>query len=410
MTGQHHPTNQTSPDARRAERGPFVFIFSLLLIEFLDELLFGVREAAWPLIRDDLRLSYTQVGLLLSVPGIVGNLIEPGLGILADVWRRRVIVLCGGAVFAAATLLVGLSHSFTVLLAALVLLNPASGAFVSVAQASLMDAAPRRHEQNMARWTFSGSLGNVIGPLAVGAALAVGLGWRTLFVGLSIMAALVLANTWRFSFPTPARDESAEESPGFKTGLKQALRALRRREVLRWLVLLEVGDFTNDILRGFLALYFVDVVGVTQARAALAVIVWTTVGLPGDFLLIPLLERVRGLSYLRWSTASTLVLFPALLLVDGWTTKLVLLGMLGLANAGWYSILKARLYSEMPGQSGTVMTLGGIFGLAHDLTPLLMGAFAERYGLGAMMWLLVAGPALLLVGLLTAPKPDSQDG
>ncbi len=33
-----------------------------LLIEFLDEFIFGVREAAWSQIRSDLQLSYAQIG------------------------------------------------------------------------------------------------------------------------------------------------------------------------------------------------------------------------------------------------------------------------------------------------------------------------------------------------------------
>jgi FSR family fosmidomycin resistance protein-like MFS transporter len=154
----------------RARRGLFSLVFTLLLVEFLDELVFGVREAAWPLMRDDLRLSYTQVGVLLSVPGVVGNLIEPSFGILGDVWRRRTLVLAGGVVFALASLLVGLSTSFAALLAATILLNPASGAFVGLSQATLMDAAPERREQNMARWALAGSIGNAdLFPLALGA-------------------------------------------------------------------------------------------------------------------------------------------------------------------------------------------------------------------------------------------------
>ena len=68
----------------------------LLVVEFLDEFVFGTREAAWPLIRTDLGLSYVQIGLLLSVPSIVGDLVKPGIGILGDVWRRRWLVLGGG--------------------------------------------------------------------------------------------------------------------------------------------------------------------------------------------------------------------------------------------------------------------------------------------------------------------------
>ena len=61
------------------------FVLVLLLIEFLDELVFGAFEAAWPLIRDDLALSYAQIGLLLSAPSIVGNAVEPFLAVLGNV-------------------------------------------------------------------------------------------------------------------------------------------------------------------------------------------------------------------------------------------------------------------------------------------------------------------------------------
>ncbi|HWS55468.1 MAG TPA: hypothetical protein VN228_15125, partial [Pyrinomonadaceae bacterium] len=167
----------------------------------------------------------------------------------------------------------------------------------------------------------------------------------------------------------------------------------------RWLVLLQLGDLMADVLRGFLALYFVDVVGAGEAGGALAVVVWSCVGLPGDLLLLPLLERVRGLSYLRVSTACTLALFPAFLLAEGAGAKLVLLGLLGFANAGWYAILQAQLYASMPGRSGAALTLSNMAGLAGSFIPLALGAFAERYGLESMMWLLLAGPVSLLVGL-----------
>lgn len=384
----------------RTLRHASVFTFTLLAIEFLDELAFGIREAAWPLIRDDLKLDYAQVGLLLGVPNLVANVIEPFLGILGDVWRRRVLVLGGGVVYGLSLLLVAFSQSFWVLLLASVLLYPASGAFVSLSQATLMDADPSRHEQNMARWTFAGSVGLVAGTLMVAGASSVGLGWRELFFLLAGVTAAILALAWRRSFP---QAHDSEERPTFKGGAAAALRALRRREVLRWLALLEFSDLMLDVLLGYLALYFTDVVGVTPESAALGVAVWTVVGLAGDLLLIPLLERVRGLSYLRVSAMLELALFPAFLLVTDVWAKFVLLGLLGLFNAGWYSILKGQLYSAMPGQSGSVMTVGNIFGLAAGLLPIALGALAEGYGLQTMMWVLLAGPVALLVGLPAGP-------
>jgi len=56
-----------------------VFALTLLIIEFLDEFVFGAREAAWPLIRTDLNLDYVQIGLLLSVPIIPIKFVLLGL-------------------------------------------------------------------------------------------------------------------------------------------------------------------------------------------------------------------------------------------------------------------------------------------------------------------------------------------
>lgn len=395
------PAQETARVRAGARRGLSLFVFTLLAVEFLDELVFGVREAAWPLMRDDLRLSYTQVGLILSVPPVVGNLVEPVFGVLGDVWRRRALVLGGGVVFAAGTLLVGLAPAFGLLLAASVLSNPASGAFVGLSQATLMDAEPARREQNMARWALAGSVGNSVGPVFVGACVWAGVSWRWGFLASGALMLLAVAAAWRQPFGTPAPPAGARHAgAALVGGLREALRALRRRRVVRWLVLLELGDFTYDLLRGFLALYFVDVVGAGEARAALAVAVWTWVGLAGDIAVVPLLERVRGLSYLRVSTSVVAVLFPALLLAEGFASKLVLLGLLGLANAGWYAVLSAKLYEEFPGRSGMVMTVGNVYGLAGAFVPFALGAFAERYGLAPMMWILAAGPVALLAGLM----------
>jgi len=79
--------------------------------------------------------------------------------------------------------------------------------------------------------------------------------------------------------------------------------------------------------------------------------------------------------------------------------RLVALGLLGFFNSGWYSILQGQLYSAMPGQSGTVMTLSDVSGLVGRLIPLGIGLLAQQFGLGAAMWVLILGPVALLVGL-----------
>jgi MFS transporter, FSR family, fosmidomycin resistance protein len=374
------------------------FVLVILLIEFLDEFVFGAREAAWPLIRDDLALSYAEIGILLSVPGLVSNAVEPLLAVLGDVWRRKVLVLGGGVMFTLALLITTVAPSFAVLLAGFILMYPASGAFVSLSQATLMDLEPERREQNMARWTFAGSLGVVSGPLALAGSSLLGWGWRGTFVGMVGLMLLLTVTSRRMPYPDGAGRERLTLAP-LRQGLRDAVAQLREGPVLRWLVLLQFSDLMMDVLLGFLALYFVDVGGTTPAQAGMAVAVWTGVGLVGDLLLIPLVERVKGLNYLRISAVLELLLLPAMLLAPTYELKLVLLGALGFFNSGWYAILQAQLYAALPGRSGTALAVNNLAGLAGSLIPLALGLVAQAYGLTAVMWLLLAGPVALLIGL-----------
>lgn len=367
------------------------FVTLFLAIEFLDELVFGAREAAWPLIRTDVGLSYAEIGLLLAIPNLVSAAVEPAIGILGDVWRRRALVIGGGVAFAGALLGVAASGSFLPLLLAFAVLYPASGAFVSLSQASLMDAEPERREENMVRWTMAGSVGALAGPALVAAVAFLALGWRPVFVGLAAAAAVLALAAVRVP-PTQPR-------------VRPSWRGIKRKAVLRWLVLLETSDLLLDVLRGFLALYLVDEADLSRGAAALAVSLVLGADLAGNVAVLRLLRRVSGLAYLRVSAVGAAALFAAFLLSPG-LTKLVPLAALGAVTAGWYPILKARLYGELPGRSGLAMTLGSLMGPLGSAAPLAVGFIAETAGLGTALWLLMVAPvSLLALSPLRDPRP-----
>jgi FSR family fosmidomycin resistance protein-like MFS transporter len=362
-------------------------------VELLDELVGGVLQAAWPLIRDDLGLGYGQIGLALAIAELVATLVEPAIGILGDTSRRRPLVLAGGCGFALSLLVLAAAPGFVVLVAAFVLFWPSSGAFVSLSQASLMDLHPGAHERNMARWTLAGSVGVVGGPLLLALALLLGVGWRATFVALFALSLVVAVAARRVPFAVDDGHASVADS------LRATLRALRRREVQRWLVVLELSDLMLDVFHGFLALYFVDVVGLSPQRAALAVAVWTVAGLVGDALLLPILRAIDGLRYLRASAVVVAAAYPAFLLAPT-AAKLPLLAVLGLLNSGWYAIPQARLFSTLPGQSAAAaMTIGALTSLAGSMIPLAMGFAADSVGLSTVMWVSLAAPIGLLVFL-----------
>ena len=183
---------------------------------------------------------------------------------------------------------------------------------------------------------------------------------------------------------------------------------MTRGEVFRWLLLLELADMLEDVLLGFLALYFVDEVGTSGATGGLAVAFWTGAGLVGAGAMIPLLRRVDGLRYLRVSAGVTAMLFTGFLIVPGVGAKLALAAAIAVVNAGWYSVLSARLYGALGGGSGLALTVGALFPL-NAVLPLGIAVLAERWGLGVALWPLLIAPLALLL-LVPRTKPPRPEG
>ncbi len=432
--------------ARPARAGAYVLI-AALAVELADELVDGTKGAALPLIRQGLDLSYAQIGLLGSVPLLLGSLLELPFGLVAGQGRaRRRAVLIGGAAFVASLAAAAAAGAFAGLLVAFVTFYPASGAFVGLTQSTLMDAAADRQERYMASWTVAGSAGQVAGPVMLIAVLAAGGGWRAAYVVLAACAGAAWLGTARYgpclqsepgdpppsvsgdsrsvpgdsrSVPGgPPRSEPGDPpqsvpgggdpaQPGTAAAVRRAVSVLRRGEVMRWVVLLEVANLLLDVLTGFVALYLVDVVHATPAAAAIGVAIRLVALLAGDIALLAVLERAGGMTVLRASVVAAALLYPAFLLVPGLVPKLLLLAVLSFATAPWYTVLQAQLYRSLPGESGIALSLTSAASLVSGVGPLAVGLLAQRYGLAWALAGLALAPVCLLGGL-RRPSPRGQ--
>jgi FSR family fosmidomycin resistance protein-like MFS transporter len=413
--------------SRRRPAPVAVAVLAALAVEFVDELVDGTKSAAMPLIRDSLGLSYGQVGLLAAVPLIAGSLVELPMGVLAGQGRRRRrVVAIGGLLFILALLAAASARTFGGLLAAFVIFFPASGAFVSLTEAALVDAAPGRTEQLLARWTMAGAVGAVAGPLLLALVVSAGGGWQTAYLVLAVGAGLawlglVAAGRDRLAAsPTAGERPDRPDAPDDETDgldgdaaawparLREAAGVLRDGSVLRWLVLLQLADLLLDVFTGFVALYLVAATEVSAARAALGIGVRLAADLAGSAALIPVLERVRGRAVLRASAVGAAALYPAFLLVPGFWPKVCLLAGLSFVTSAWYPVLQAELYRSLPGRSGTVVSLLSAAGLVGGLGPLAVGFAAGQFGLGPALALLVVVPVSILVVTTRAgrrPRP-----
>jgi FSR family fosmidomycin resistance protein-like MFS transporter len=323
------------------------------------------------------------------------------------------------------------ARSATVLLVAFVAFFPASGAFVSLTQAALMDGAPGRQQQRMAAWNLAGSAGAVGGPLLLAGVLAAGGSWRSAYLLLAAAAGAALAvaalaapsrqpalfepesaagaerggaggSARRESDADPDSEGASDGNGGRRRMVREALSSLRQRDVARWAVLLEISDLLLDVLTGYIGIYLVDVVGASPAQAAVGLAVRLGAGLAGDALFVVISRRVSGPAALRVSAIAACALYPAFLLVGWLPAKLAILAALSMATACWYPVIQAGLYTSLPGRSGIAVFLSSAAGLLGAAGPLAVGFIAQQAGLTWALAVLAAAPAAVLAAL---PRP-----
>jgi len=326
-------------------------------------------------------------------------------------------VLAGGAVLVGSLAAVAAARSYGVLMLAFVAFFPASGAFVSLTQAALMDAAPGRQQQRMAAWNLAGSAGAVCGPVLLAGVLAAGGGWRSAYLliaggaGAALVAAALGGPARQApaaaAGPEPARAEPARAEPadvGRRPRAREVAAALRTGDTARWLVLLEVSDLLLDVLTGYIGIYLVDVAHASPAEAAVGVAIRLGAGLAGDAAFVVLSRRAAGPAVLRVSAIAACALYPAFLLTPWLPARLAILAVLSALTACWYPVIQAGLYASLPGQSGIAVFFASAAGLIGAAGPLTVGFVAQRAGLTWALAGLAAAPALVLAVLPPAAR------
>ena len=192
-------------------RGPAVgvttLVFLLALAIFINALDRGNFSTAAPLIKDELALSNTQIGVLISAffwTYVPGHFLS---GWLSDrVGAYRTLAL-GLAVWSVATLATGLASGFAVILMLRLLLGLGESAGWPASSKLLAMHVPGARLASANAWTGAGlNLGNGAGIL-LGGLMVAQFGWRVLFFAFGALSLVWLIPWLTFRRPEPLVEE-----------------------------------------------------------------------------------------------------------------------------------------------------------------------------------------------------------
>ncbi|GEA81054.1 MFS transporter [Cellulomonas uda] len=397
-----------------------------------------------PLLADELGISDAQAGLhgtAMAVGAIAASWVAPRLVARAG---RRTAVVVGLVLVAAGVLALVLARSLAVSLPAVAVLALGGNVAIAASQAGLAQHHGPAASAAVTEANGVGSSIGLVGPLAAGACVAIGWGWRP---AVAVTIAITLLTAWAASRlpvggamtpPAVARTRAPRAEPrlvpvgGTAHGPVDALAPVEDRAVApvddlpdapdepaprsalaAWCFLAAV--VAAIALENITTYWSTDLVR-EQTAAGAGIATATTAGFVAGvsgvrFLVGPLSLRVRPAMLLAASFAVTIAGWAVL-----WTASSSTVAVVGLVIAGFgcgvqYPLSIALLLSTAPQAQDAAQaraTLAG--GLAIGVAPFLLGALADAVGVHTAFLVLPAvallgGVVALVGGRLVAPTP-----
>jgi MFS family permease len=203
----------------RATARVVMLVTACVFINYVDR---GNLATAAPLIHDELRLSATQIGVLLSAFYYGYVVCMPGMGWLAERYGAQRVLAAGLTIWSVATFLTGFAGSFAALLGLRILLGIGeSVTFPCVSKVLAQAVEVRRLGVANGIMSFGYLLGPAAGTL-VGGYLMTVFGWRAVFVVLGSLSFLWLWPWRRVVIPSPPRGPADDDTqPRFAQILRQ---------------------------------------------------------------------------------------------------------------------------------------------------------------------------------------------
>jgi ACS family hexuronate transporter-like MFS transporter len=351
-----------------------------------------------PLVAPDLHLSNLQVSMISAgfsfawaVAGYLG-------GALSDATGRRKSVLLGAFVlFSLCSGLSGLATSFTVLLAARVLMGLSEGPIMPVMQSLVVaESSESRRGLNMGFVQNFGSnlIGSTVAPLVL-VTLAALYGWRVAFYIAAVPGLILAVFIWRYvreppPVPPPAQQASSVVQPA-EAPRMPLLAVIKERNM--WLcILISIFMVPWMILAWvFLPLFFVNIRHVALSDMSLLMSVLGVSAALFGFIVPGISDKVgRKPVVIAFSLIG--VLMPiSVLYYTGPLTVLAALIFIGWSASGVFPLFMGTIPSETIPARYIATSLGLVMGLGEliggVLTPVGAGWAADHYGLQAPIYI-----------------------
>jgi len=379
-----------------------VLLTTINLVNYVDRKIIYLLR---PFIQDDLQLTYTGFGWLITALNLVYALASIPFGILADHWIRRKIIALGVLFWSAATLLSGRATNFASLLAARAAVGIGEAAYAPPANSLLSDVFPVNQRARILGLFNVGLFVGAATGVIVGGPLGERVGWRSCFYLVSLPGFLLAGLAWILHEPTR-----------FTVQKNVSLRTLVSLFRNRLLMFVCAGGVITAFSAGALILWIPNfVIDIWHYSPGEASIYIGSVAVTGGLLGVIAGSYLADWLYMRWPWGRMATIGVGLILSSPFVIlslyapgrlSLMLCFFLGIFFMVWYmGPIIAVIHDAVPSEvrataQGLYIFLIHLFG--DTPSPAMIGWLADHVGLQMALlplaFLNVLGGAIFLLG------------
>ena len=383
----------------------FRILVALSICHCLNDTLQSVISAVYPLFKEDLGLSFAQIGLITLVYQSAASVCQPLTGLFFDKWPSAWSLPTGMSFTLVGLLSLAFANTLPLVLCSVALVGIGSSVFHP--EASRLTSLASGGKRGLAQSLFQvgGNLGGSLGPLLAAVFVApYGRRHIALFTILAFTAIMVMipVGHWYKSFLLRLKKAEGET---LKTSVS---RPLPMGKTVFSIAILLILIFSKYIymasLNSYYTFYLIHKFGVSVQASQLYLFVFLIATAIGTLLGGPIGDRV-GRKYVIW--ASILGAAPFTLImphVENLYLTTVLSFCVGLTLSSAFPAILVYAQELLPYKLGLISGLffGFAFGVA-GIASAVLGNMADRYGIEAVYNVCGYMP---LIGLVTWFLPD----
>jgi len=350
-----------------------------------------------PLIGNELGLSYVQIGSILTVQAVCGAISNiPGGLIVDSVGRKGLLMAISLFWIGAPYLLMGFSYDYWLLLTCAALVGIGNNLWHPTAIPLLAQHFPDRKGLAVSIHGMGGNVGDAVAPFVAGALLAY-LTWRQVVMvnvipGIAMSLVLLALLGGMQSKPRAMPAGAARPKRTFVDVLRDFRTLLTNRVLIFLCASLVFRSMTHGGLMAFLPIYLARELDYSPVLIGAAMAALQTAGFIAAPISGHLSDKMGRRQIIMSSMAVTAVIIVFMIMAGQSSAFVFFIAFLGFFFFSIRAVLQAWLLDATPANMGgsSIGLLFAIQSLGSSIGPLVCGIIADRYGLLATFYFLVA--------------------